>query len=52
LKRGQREREKWSARVAILASLQGEGRKIREGGEKNHLAEIHLNFKKFKIWSK
>jgi hypothetical protein len=52
LKRGQRERERWSARVAIMAGLQREGRKRREEDEKKHLAEIHLNFEKFKIWSK
>jgi hypothetical protein len=52
LKRGQRERERWSARVAIMASLQRGRRNRSEEEEEKYLAKIHLNFEKFKIWSK
>jgi hypothetical protein len=51
MKRGQRQRERWSARVAIMAGLQ-RGRRNRREEEEKYLAKIHLNFEKFKIWSK
>jgi hypothetical protein len=52
LNRGQRERERWSARVAIMAGLQRGRRNRGEEEKKKYLAEIHLNFEKFEIWSK
>jgi hypothetical protein len=53
LKRGQRERERWSARVVTLGDFKEREEESREEEEeKDHLAEIHLNFEKFKIWSK
>jgi hypothetical protein len=50
LKRGQRERKGWSARGVTLSDLQRKKKKrIKRKEEKAHLAEIHLNFEKFKI---
>jgi hypothetical protein len=49
-----RERGKgWSARVAIMAGLQREREEKRRVEEEMvNLAEFHLNFEKFKTWSK
>jgi hypothetical protein len=49
------EREEWPTRVAswsVCKEREEREEKRREEEEKKNLAEIHLNFEKFKIWSK